>query len=304
MSSQAGYNTISQNGFAPNQVDAEGAALLSKPSNQQDAKAPLTSRLHEHFTANVSKSWADIALLGCYIITGLLDSSSVFIWGSFVSMQTGKKTHLHPATPTAQNHTRNLTRKTGNTVYLGLGLVAPNDNDRWMRSGISIVFFCLGSLFFSFYHRTLSPRKRWVLVSSHTLQLLLIIIAALMVTLGPATSKETPFNLFIGAPIALIAFQAAGQAVTSRVLQYNGLTSVVLTSIYCDLFSDPGLVAGLSANPERNRRAAAPVLLLLGAVLGGIWAHSSVGLAGALWTAVALKTLVVCAWVMWAADEK
>ena len=193
---------------------------------------------------------------------------------------------------------------TGNTVYLGLGLVAPNDNDRWMRSGISIVFFCLGSLFFSFYHRTLSPRKRWVLVSSHTLQLLLIIIAALMVTLGPATSKETPFNLFIGAPIALIAFQAAGQAVTSRVLQYNGLTSVVLTSIYCDLFSDPGLVAGLQANPERNRRAAAPVLLLLGAVLGGVWAHSSVGLAGALWTAVALKTLVVCAWVMWAADEK
>ena len=91
MSSQAGYNTISQNGFAPNQVDAEGAALLSKPSNQQDAKAPLTSRLHEHFTANVSKSWADIALLGCYIITGLLDSSSVFIWGSFVSMQTGKE---------------------------------------------------------------------------------------------------------------------------------------------------------------------------------------------------------------------
>ena len=304
MSSQAGYNTISQNGFAPNQVDAEGAALLSKPSNQQDAKAPLTSRLHEHFTANVSKSWADIALLGCYIITGLLDSSSVFIWGSFVSMQTGKKTQLHLATPNAQNHTRNLTTNPGNTVYLGLGLVAPNDNDRWMRSGISIVFFCLGSLFFSFYHRTLSPRKRWVLVSSHTLQLLLIIIAALMVTLGPATSKETPFNLFIGAPIALIAFQAAGQAVTSRVLQYNGLTSVVLTSIYCDLFSDPGLVAGVSANPERNRRAAAPVLLLLGAVLGGVWAHSSVGLAGALWTAVALKTLVVCAWVMWAADEK
>jgi hypothetical protein len=91
MSSQPGYNTISQNGFAPNEVDAEGAALLRKPSNQQDAKAPLRARLHAHFTANVSKSWADIALLGCYIITGLLDSSSVFIWGSFVSMQTGKK---------------------------------------------------------------------------------------------------------------------------------------------------------------------------------------------------------------------
>lgn len=90
MSSQSGYNTISQNGFAPNEVDAEGAALLRKPSDQKDAKLPLTARLHEHFTADISKSWADVALLGCYIITGLLDSSSVFIWGSFVSMQTGK----------------------------------------------------------------------------------------------------------------------------------------------------------------------------------------------------------------------
>lgn len=40
--------------------------------------------------ADVSKSWADLVLLFCYIITGLLDSSAVFIWGSFVSMQTGE----------------------------------------------------------------------------------------------------------------------------------------------------------------------------------------------------------------------
>lgn len=182
--------------------------------------------------------------------------------------------------------------------------MAPNENDRWIRSGISIAFFCLGSLFFSLYHRKLSPRKRWVLVSSHIIQLLLIISAACMVTFGPPTSKETPFNFFIGAPIALIAFQAAGQAVTSRVLQFNGLTSVVLTSIYCDLFSDPSLLAGFQANPERNRRGAAPLLLLFGAILGGLWAHSSIGLAGALWTAVVLKALVVGAWMLWAADTK
>ena len=90
MSSQNGYSTITQNGFAANEADAEGASLLRKPTQNDGTGSSVVTRLHKHFTADVSKSWADIALLGCYIITGLLDSSSVFIWGSFVSMQTGK----------------------------------------------------------------------------------------------------------------------------------------------------------------------------------------------------------------------
>ena len=93
MSSQNGYNTIAQNGFAANEADAEGASLLRKPTqnnNNNNTGSSVVTRLHKHFTADISKSWADVALLGCYIITGLLDSSSVFIWGSFVSMQTGK----------------------------------------------------------------------------------------------------------------------------------------------------------------------------------------------------------------------
>lgn len=96
MSSQNGYNTIAQNGFAANEVDAEGASLLRKPTQNNNTESSVVTRLHKHFTADISKSWADIALLGCYIITGLLDSSSVFIWGSFVSMQTGK---IHKETP-------------------------------------------------------------------------------------------------------------------------------------------------------------------------------------------------------------
>lgn len=101
-------------------------------------------------------------------------------------------------------------------------------------------------------------------------------------------------------PLGAVAFQSSGQAVTSRVLQYGGLTSVVLTSNYCDLFSDPDLVA--VNNVERNRRVAAPILLLIGAMLGGLWAHSSIGLAGALWTAAALKAASVLAWIFWSAE--
>ena len=130
----------------------------------------------------------------------------------------------------------------------------------------------------------------------------MIIASALIVTLGPKTGTSGPVTVWIALPIALIAFQSAGQAVTSRVLKYSSLTGVVLTSIYCDLFMDAELFSRPTKNSERNRRAAAPVLLLIGAVFGGLWAHSEIGLAGALWTAVALKILIIVAWCCWSAE--
>lgn len=275
MAFRSGYGTIAQDSPAPSDVDAERAAMLQTSSS----KNTFVSRCAEHLTVNVTKSWGDVALLGCYLITGLLDSSSIMTWGSFVSMQTG------------------------NTVYLGLGIIAPEENDRWLRALISIVSFCFGSFCFSTLHRRFSPCKRWVLIASFSLQTLFILIAALMATLNPQVTKSDPLNARVGVSIGLIAFQASGQAVASRALRYSGLTSVVLTSNYCDLFSDSRLFEwGLKANPERNRRIAAPVLLLAGAMFGGVWAHSSVGLTGALWTAVGLKAVVVVAWAVWAPE--
>jgi hypothetical protein len=183
-------------------------------------------------------------------------------------------------------------------VYLGLGLIAPHEGIRWIKAGTSIASFCFGSFVFARFHRYFSPRKRWVLIASYTFQLLFIVVAALIVTFGHQSSEGLHWQVLV--PIAVVAFQSSGQAVTSRALQYAGLTSVVLTSNYCDLFSDPKLFA--LSNVERNRRIAAPLLLLFGACLGGVWAHSGVGLAGALWTAVALKALAVIAWVFWKAE--
>jgi hypothetical protein len=64
----------------------EETPLLGRPNG----KISAPSKLRKHMAADVSKNWADLVLLFCYIITGLLDSSAVFIWGSFVSMQTGE----------------------------------------------------------------------------------------------------------------------------------------------------------------------------------------------------------------------
>ncbi|KAG6283555.1 hypothetical protein E4U09_000215 [Claviceps aff. purpurea] len=127
--------------------------------------------------------------------------------------------------------------------------------------------------------------------------------AAVIVTVRPTLEGDTaPVDWTVLLPLALIAFQSCGQAVTSRALKYNALTSVVLTSVYCDLFSDQDLFKW--DNAERNRRASAPVLLLGGAVIGGLLAHSPVGIQGALWAAGVIKFLMVIVWVFWPAEEE
>lgn len=68
-----------------NAAPDEETPLLGRPAGK-----PSEPWLRKHFAADVTKNWADLVLLFCYIITGLLDSSAVFIWGSFVSMQTGE----------------------------------------------------------------------------------------------------------------------------------------------------------------------------------------------------------------------
>jgi hypothetical protein len=117
---------------------------------------------------------------------------------------------------------------------------------------------------------------------------------------GHRDPEEISWRVLV--PIALLAFQSCGQAVASRVLKYNALTSVVLTSIYCDLFSDAELFA--LRNAERNRRTGAPVFLLLGAFVGGKFANSGFGVAGALWTAAGLKAVAVLVWGVWPAERE
>lgn len=70
-------------GASARPVDEE-SPLIGRVATKSDS-----SRLVRHLQQDVSRGWADAVLLFGYIITGLLDSSAVFIWGSFVSMQTG-----------------------------------------------------------------------------------------------------------------------------------------------------------------------------------------------------------------------
>nr|POE48912.1 hypothetical protein CFP56_39009 [Quercus suber] len=258
-----------------NGEDEEQTSLLS---HRSETKSSLTDRAYQYLNQNVSRDWGDLLLLFCYTVTGLLDSSSAFIWGSFISMQTGQ----YSMTSTVVGLRQRLIRKqeTQSTLVLVFSI----------RKGT-----VAGS----------APRKRWVMVASFAFQLLLMVVAAVMVAFGPKMGQDGPVSVWIGLPIALCAFQSAGQAVSSRALGYSALTSVVLTSIYCDLFSDQKLFStSLRENVERNRRVAAPTLLLIGAMIGAAWSKTDFGLAGALWTAVIMKAGIILAWLLWPVESE
>lgn len=139
----ANYGTVNsaegRNGHPNNSSNAERAALIGNKSEDSPGFVTLCSK---HLGCNVSKTWGDIALLFCYIITGLLDSSSIFIWGSFVSMQTGEQAHpVHYKSPPLETHTPQATPSTSASAsstqepaHAGSAPASPSAASAWEAS--------------------------------------------------------------------------------------------------------------------------------------------------------------------------
>ncbi|KAM5353556.1 hypothetical protein ACJ41O_000206 [Fusarium nematophilum] len=273
--------------------------MLDSSSDNPEAASkeyPPESSLSRRFTSDVDVRWGDILLLVCFFVAGLVDSAAFNMYGCFVSMQTG------------------------NTIFVGLGASGQPENlpgKAWSRCFLAIIFFAVGALFFSNFHRYFGPQKRWVLVTSFLIQALITGLVALLATTGAVWNHpygrttthedgyivervQSTFPWSDLAPIILLAFQSAGQIVASRVLKYNSMPTVVLTSLYCDMMSDAKLFTSpITDNADRNRRATGAVLLFAGAVAGGFLSKSWVGFAGALWIAAFLKLCIVVAWALW-----
>lgn len=100
-------------------------------------------------------------------------------------------------------------------------------------------------------------------------------------------------------PLALLALQSAGQIIMSRILGFGEITTVVLTSAYCDLFFDQEVLsAPLRDNVKRNRRVASVVMLFVGAIAGGFLTRDG-DIALALWIAGAMKVAIGVVWLFW-----
>lgn len=194
---------------------------------------------------------------------------------------------------------------TGNTIFLALGASGQPISHPygWVKSLISILFFLCGCLFFAQTRRFGAGKIRGILSISFLLQGICIIIAAALVQrnvvpepLG-VKSIEDEVNFIELIPLAFLAFQSGGQIVTSRILGFNEIPTTVLTSVYCDIASDPKVLAW--NNVKRNRRVGAVLAILSGGIAGGWISRSSAGLSAALWLAAAIKVVISFSWAIW-----
>lgn len=193
----------------------------------------------------------------------------------------------------------------GNTVFIALGVSGQPEYPAylWAKSLIALAVFLSSNVFFIHLCRALNPLQRSTLILSFGLQTVSLTVAAAVVQAGIVDPRpedpRAPIQWMQILPITLLAFQAAGQICTSRLLSFDEIPTVVLTTLLCDLLVDTNLYARpWSANPKRNRRIAAFLALLLGAMTAGGLSRTT-NMASSLWLAVALKGTITLSWFVW-----
>ncbi|OQE25332.1 hypothetical protein PENSTE_c006G07641 [Penicillium steckii] len=239
------------------------------------------SKIADYFLVELNPRRADIILIVCGFVGGLVDGLSFNAWGSFSSMQTG------------------------NTVFIALGVSGQPEYPAylWAKSLIALTVFLLSNVFFIHLSRALNPLRRSTLIISFGLQTAAIIVAASVVQAGIVSPKpedpRAPIEWMQILPITLLAFQAAGQICASRLLAFDEIPTVVLTTLLCDLLVDTKLYTRpWSSNPKRNRRIAAFLALFTGAMTAGGLSKTT-SMASSLWLAVALKGAITLSWFVW-----
>jgi uncharacterized membrane protein YoaK (UPF0700 family) len=250
----------------------------------QPAK-PRGNAVSRHMTRKIHPFLSSIPILLCCFTSGVVDSSVFNAWGIFASMQTG------------------------NTVILGLGASSnpPGHPRSWLLALDAILFFFLGA--FATAQATkigFTAYKRHTLVVSFFLQAILVTIAAALVqsSVVPGLHPDGSESFIELVPLAMLAFQAGQQCVAARQLGLNEIPTTVLTSVYCDLGNDPELFVDLNENWKRNRRFAAVVLLLSGAIIGGWLSRTDEGMAAGLWMVAGIKFGITIAWLFWGVQSE
>jgi hypothetical protein len=85
---------------------------------------------------------------------------------------------------------------------------------------------------------------------------------------------------------------------------FNELPTVVLTSVYFDIASDPGIADGVTKNVKRNRRIGSVAAIVVGAIAAGWLCRSDAEMQSALWISGFFKVCIAVGWTVWPVAAK
>lgn len=142
------------------------------------------------------------------------------------------------------------------------------------------------------------------MILAFLIQSILVMVAAAIIQTGAVNQRQSNNGITDWremAPIAILSFQAAGQIVASRVLGVNEVPTVVITSLLCDLMSDPKLATRpiFRGNRKRNNRIAGFVLTLVGSIIGGWMLKGTGDVQPVLWLVFGIKSVITLGWIFW-----
>ncbi|KAF2971076.1 hypothetical protein GQX73_g2495 [Xylaria multiplex] len=257
-------------------------------SSEQLSEAKPRPSFLSKFSDDLDPRIVYLPLLVCCFATGLTDGTLYNAYGTFVSMQTG------------------------NTVFVALGTSGQNNKPfGWARSLTSIGSFIVGCVCFSRFHALIGRgRQRRTVFISFLVQTIFVALAAGIIQGGlidgryPSRRDPKDVDFAELAPIALLSFQAAGQIVNSRGLGVAEVPTVVITTLLCDLVSDPNIFAPFAQNPKRNKRAVAFTLTLVGAIAGGFISKATGFVQNSLWIVAGLKFSITIFWFFCGKEKK
>lgn len=218
--------------------------------------------VRNYLLTRISTHHADLSLLLCTFVSGVIDSSVYNSWTVFAAMQTG------------------------NTIFLSLG--ASNQPVTkpygWLKSLTAIICFMFGAVLtyrLSTLHNPpittrgikrekYSASSRGTLFTSFILQAAAVFLAAGLVQGGAIPGSKPHARKKVNGevdfwellPLVFLAMQFGAQIATSRLLGVGEIPTTVLTSLYTDLITDPLLLRG--GNIKRNRRFGSILFMLLG----------------------------------------
>ena len=243
---------------------------------------PRSSHVFKSLGSPITVAHTSYIIIICCFITGLLDSTVFYAYGTFVSGQTG------------------------NTVLFGLGASTSHKTTRpyrWAKSLLAIVCFSWGCAVFAHTTRALGNRRRGTLMLSFVAQGVIALLAAVFIQAELVEGRLHLLNEEIDwrqcLPIALLSFQSAGQIVASRALGHDTIPTVVLTSLIHDVATDPLLLIKWTENPKRFQRLGAFAAVLLGAVAGGFLSVATGKMQSTLWLVGGLKLVIAGIWWFW-----